>query len=249
MNKIKSVIIDDEINNCKNLENLLQRYCNEVEVLGMAHGALDGIDLIKQLNPELVFLDIRMPDGTGFDLLDHFTQPDFDVIFITAYDQYAIKAIRMSAIDYLLKPVNIMELKTAISRAIEKQKGSPNEQLLNYLENQQRQGSDRKIALPTAERILFVQLHEIIRCQGENNYTHIYLTNGDHVLVSKTLKEYEELLGESGFIRVHQSHLINREYIRSYEKQDGGYIKMTDDSTISISRQRKENVLRILKLK
>lgn len=249
MSKITSVIIDDEINNCQNLQSILDRYCPEVEVLGMAHSAADGLELINSTHPELVFLDIQMPGGSGFDLLESIKKPNFDVIFVTAFNQYAIKAIRKSAIDYLLKPVNILDLKDAVSRAIEKRKQNSkgNEQVQNFLESQHLKASQRKIALPTSERLLFVTVENIAHCQGENNYTNIFMTDGTSVLVSKTLKEYEELLSEDGFLRVHQSHLINTKHISSYEKRDGGYLKMSDGSTIAISRQRKEFVLATLK--
>lgn len=249
MNTIKSLIIDDELNNCHNLQNILARYCPEVDVLGMAHNATEGLELILKEQPDLVFLDIQMPGGSGFDLLASIKNPDFDVIFVTAYNQYAIKAIRMSAIDYLLKPINILELREAVSRVKAKNelKSSKSNHLQNYLENQSLSQSQRKIALPTSERLLYVKIEDIIRCQGENNYTKFYLNNGQPVLVSKTIKEYEELLKEDGFIRVHQSHLINTKHVKSYEKREGGYLKMVDGSTVSISRQRKDFVLSQLK--
>lgn len=248
MDKIKSIIIDDEINNCNNLQNILNRYCPEVEVLGLAHSAEEGLESILQLKPELIFLDIQMPGGSGFDLLDSIDNPTFDVIFVTAYNDFAIKAIRKSAIDYLLKPVNILDLKDAVSRAINKRKvqTNHNEQIQNYIDNRQITDSEKKVALPTAERLLFVKVDDILRCKGENNYTQFFLKEGKPVLVSKTLKEYEELFSNDGFLRVHQSHLVNIKYVQSYEKQDGGYLKLTDGSNISISRQRKEYVLSVL---
>lgn len=249
MKTITSVIIDDEINNCQNLQNILTRYCPEVDILGMAYNATEGLELIIKEKPELVFLDIQMPGGSGFSLLESLKHPCFDVIFVTAFDQYAIKAIRKSAIDYLLKPVNILDLKEAVSRAIEKKelKVNQNSHLTNYIKNRGSAESQSKIALPTSERLLFVKIEEIIRCQGENNYTKFFLNNGHSVLVSKTIKEYEELLKEDGFIRVHQSHLINKKHVNSYEKREGGYLKMVDGSMVSISRQRKDFVLTQLK--
>jgi len=245
MNTIKSLIIDDEINNCQNLQNILARYCPEVDVAGMAHNATEGLELILREQPELVFLDIQMPGGSGFDLLESIKVPDFDVIFVTAYNQYAIKAIRKSAIDYLLKPVNILELREAVSRVVSKKElqNSHNNQVQNYLENKKRPKSQGKIALPSSERLVFVQVEDIVRCQGENNYTNLFLKDGQSILVSKTIKEYEELLSDDGFLRVHQSHLINSKHVKSFEKRDGGYLKMTDGSTVSISRQRKDFVL------
>ena len=248
MEKITAIIIDDEVNNCNNLRELLKKYCCEIEVAGMAHSAIDGYNLIQQEAPSLVFLDIQMPGGSGFDLLERLKPIPFEVIFVTAYDQYAIRAIRLCAIDYLLKPIDILDLKTAVDRAVQKiVKKQPNRALENMIENTVVKSDNEKIALPTAERLLFVKLSEIVRCLGENNYTTVFLKNGESVLVSKTLKEYEELLSENGFLRVHQSHLINLSYIRSYEKQDGGYLKMSDGSIINISRQRKQMVLDCLK--
>ena len=249
MEKITAIIVDDERNNCENLKELLSKYCPEIEVVGIAHSAEGGIESISRLKPALVFLDIQMQGGSGFDLLEQLKRISFEVIFVTAFDQYAIRAIRFCAIDYLLKPVDILELQSAVSRAANKiLQREPNLSLTNLLENRNPEKDDLKIALPTAERILFVQVSEIIRCLGDNNYTTVYLKSGESVLVSKTLKEYEELLGDKGFLRVHQSHLINHNYIRSYEKQDGGFLKMTDGVSVPISRQRKQHVLQQLKV-
>lgn len=247
--KIAAIIVDDERNNCENLKELLGKYCPEVEIVGMAHSAAEGIEGISRLRPSLVFLDIQMQGGSGFDLLEQLRPVSFEVIFVTAFDQYAIRAIRFCAIDYLLKPVDILELQSAVSRAVNKiLQREPNLSLTNLLENRNPEKDGLKIALPTAERILFVQISEIIRCLGDNNYTTVYLKNSDSVLVSKTLKEYEELLTDKGFLRVHQSHLINLRYVRSFEKQDGGYLKMTDGASVPISRQRKQHVLQQLRI-
>lgn len=247
--KINAVIVDDEINNCENLKDLLHKYCPEVEIIGIAHNAADGVNAILKLKPALIFLDIQMPGGSGFDLLEQLKPVSAEIIFVTAFDQFAIRAIRFCAIDYLLKPVDILELQTAVARARNKiRRQEPNLSMTNLLENQKRYNENLKIALPTSERVLFVQLSEITRCLGDNNYTTVFLKNGESVLVSKTLKEYEELLSDKGFIRVHQSHLINISFVRSFEKQDGGYLKMTDGVSVPISRQRKPDVFRCLKL-
>lgn len=247
--KITTLIVDDERNNCENLKELLNQYCGELEIVGMAHSASEGIAAILHLKPSLVFLDIQMQGGSGFDLLEQIKPVDFEVIFVTAFDQYAIRAIRFCAIDYLLKPVDLLELQAAVKRAANKiRQRDPNLAMTTLLANRNTATDDLKIALPTAERILFVLVSEIIRCLGENNYTTVFLKNGTSVLVSKTLKEYEELLADKGFLRVHQSHLINSNYIRSYEKHDGGYLKMTDGASAPISRQRKQQVLQQLKI-
>jgi len=227
----------------------MARYCPVVEVAAIAHSAREGLEVISQTKPQLLFLDIQMQGGSGFDLLEQVKPVDFEVIFVTAFDQYAIRAIRFCAIDYLLKPVDILDLQAAVQRAANKiRQRDPNLAMTTLLANRKPETNDLKIALPTAERILFVQVSEIIRCLGENNYTTVFLKSGASVLVSKTLKEYEELLSDKGFLRVHQSHLINVNSIRSFEKQDGGYLKMTDGASVPISRQRKQQVLQQLKI-
>ncbi len=175
MKKIRSVIIDDEFKNRENLRQILERYCQNIEIVGFAENALEGLDVIQSEKPELVFLDIQMPGGSGFDLLERIDNIDFDVIFITAFDQYAIKAIRLCATDYLLKPINILDLKIAIGKVTQKldQKHS-NESLQNIVQNTLQKDENKKIALPTYERVLFVQISEIVRCLGENNYTTVF---------------------------------------------------------------------------
>lgn len=243
---MRSIIIDDEVNNCLNLKNILNTYCPEVEVLDMGHSALEGLKLIETHQPELIFLDVEMPGGTGFDLLERLPDKDLKVIFVTAYNEYAIKALRLSAIDYLLKPINILDLKAAVARATHQKTDEEKAALHHYLANKSRENGDRMIALPTAERIVYVRIREIIRFRGESNYTYVYLLDGTHVLVSRTLKEYEDLLADSSFIRTHQSHMVNQNHVKSYEKQEGGYLKMVDDSLVGVSRQRKDHVLKTL---
>lgn len=247
MTQIRAILIDDEENNIKNLQDILQRYCPEVEVCATALSAAEGMSHVKAHQPDLVFLDVQMPNATGFDLLEALSPINFQVIFVTAYDQYAIKAIRFCAIDYLLKPIDIMDLQQAVKRAIHnKNSKSTRHAPQQLLENRNASNNNLKIGLPTAERILFVEIHELVRCVGENNYTHVHLMNGKQVLISKTLKEFEELLSDKGFIRVHQSHLVQLRYVRSFEKQDGGFLKMVDHSSVPISRHRKAAVMQVL---
>lgn len=244
---IKAIIVDDEPNNCTYLNNLIQKYCSFVDVCGNANNASEGVQLIHQHQPDLVFLDIQMPEGNGFDMLESVAERNFKVIFVTAYDQYAIQAIRYCAFDYLLKPINTLELQKAVDRVKNELKNEGNEWQKQYEAlNYNGSATNKRIALPSAQRLLFVEVSEIVRCEAESNYTHIYLTSGARETISKTLKDYEELLVDQGFLRVHQSHLVNANLIVSYEKADGGYLLMKDHSQVPISRLRKENVLTIL---
>ena len=241
---IKSVIIDDEPANITNLQQLLTQYCPQVEVMAVATSAIDGIRAISEHKPNLLFLDIEMPHGNGFDLLESLSEVPFEVVFVTAFDKYAIKAIRFCALDFLLKPINILELTTAVARAEKKIfHKHENAQVQNLLQYIKQPLQPQKIALPTAEEIVFAEVNTIIRCLGENNYTYVFLSNGSRILVSKTLKEFEELLGSYGFMRVHRSYLINSRFIKAYVKKDGGHIEMTDGSQVFISRNKRDVVL------
>jgi len=245
---IRSIIIDDEPNNVENLQTIIGTYCLGIEVVATANSAAEGIGGIKTHRPDLVFLDIQMPGASGFDVLKAFTTVNFEVIFITAYDQYGIQAIKFSALDYLLKPIDIAEFKTAIAKASKKisarRQNHNIENLLEYIKSGQRDSP--KIALPTLAEIQYVKVNTIIRCEAENNYTTFYLDNGEQILVCKTLKEYDELLQPHQFIRTHQSHLVNLQFVKSYLKEDGGMLLLTDQTKIPISRQNKDRVRNIL---
>lgn len=247
--KIRTVVVDDEENNRINLIELLEAYCTEIEIVGQAKNTSEAFLLIRDVKPELVFLDVEMPGGSGFDLLEMLLPVEFSVIFATAYDHYAIKAFRFSAVDYLLKPINILELQAAVKKVSDREQQSlvVNNELSNLLENHiQSKATVKKIALPTADQLIFTPVSDIIRCEGESNYTHIYLTNGEHILVTRTLKEYDELLREYGFIRTHQSHLVNIQLVKKYIRRDGGVLVMSDDHHVAISRSRKDEVLSAL---
>lgn len=242
---IKAIIVEDEANNRENLRLALQAYCPEVAVIGEADSALTAIDLIRECSPDLVFLDIAMPMGNGFDLLESLPAITFDIIFVTAFDQYAIRAIKFAAVDYLLKPLDIFELKKAVGRVLNKQlhrQQHANLQVL--LDNLQQQ--EQKIALPQSDHIEFVAISEIIRCRGDRNYTYFYLRDGRSLLVSRTLKEFSDLLEDCDFFRVHQSHLVNLHYIQKYSKRDGGTLITTDQEMIPVARARKDKLLEIL---
>ncbi|MBL0136572.1 MAG: response regulator transcription factor [Chitinophagaceae bacterium] len=240
---LSTVIIDDEPNNITNLRALLENYCPEVEITGTAKNAEEGIALIKSISPELVFLDIQMPGKSGFDLLQSLPKPNFEIIFVTAYDKYGIQAVKFAALDYLLKPVNIEELKSAVSKAVEKsflkKKNQQLENLVSLLEQKQNK-EEHRLALPTAKETRFVKTGDIVRCESSNNYTIFYFKDGEKLIVSKPIYEYEELLEPYGFQRCHQSHLVNKQFIKSWIKEDGGYLLLDNGHQIPVSRQKKD---------
>ena len=246
---IRAVIIDDEQNNIDNLQKLLQKYCPEVIIAATALNAENGKRMIREQTPDLVFLDIQMPGKNGFDLLKSLTNYSFQIIFVTAFDKYGIQAVKFAAIDYLLKPIDIEELKSAVDKAVGKiHQNKQNHQLENLLrllqQNQQR--DEHRIALPAVKEIRFVKTQDIIRCESSNNYTTFFLLNGEKLIVSKPIYEYEELLSDYGFIRCHQSHLVNKKFIKSWVKEDGGYLLLEDNSQLPISRQKKEEIKTLL---
>jgi len=242
--QINCIIVDDEVNNIENLHTLLATYCYDVNITGAASNADEAIAAISKLSPDLIFLDIEMPIKSGFEVLKAFNPVPCEVIFVTAYDQYGIQAIKFSALDYLLKPVDIEELKLAIekvrTRLINKKKTNNIDNLLEYLKLGQKESP--KIALPTLQEIRYVAVSEIIRLESSNNYCNVYLQNKEQILVCKTLKEFSDILKPHGFIRTHQSHLANTNFIRSYLKEDGGVLLMKDQTKIPISRQNRETV-------
>ena len=245
---IKCVIIDDESNNIENLQGIITKWCQGVTVMASATSAEDGIQIIKDTKPDLVFLDIQMPEKSGFDVLKAFTNVNFEVIFVTAYDQYGIQAIKFSALDYLLKPVEIAELQQAIEKAksklTTKQQNLSIENLLNFFQKSQKDFPT--IALPTLQETRYVKVNEIVRCEASNNYTTFFMQHSDKVLVCKTLKEFEELLKPYNFHRPHQSHLVNLKYVKSFLREDGGMLLMDDKSKIPISRQNLETIKKVL---
>lgn len=253
---LRAVIIDDETNAREALTNLLRIVSPEVDVCGEARNAEAGIELIRKERPSLIFLDIQMPGKNGFDLLSSFEKVDFGVIFTTAYQEYAIRAFRFSAIDYLLKPIDPDELQTAVGK-FRNRAGSVNAEQLRILHEQldpagaprliQRKRNDnQRIALPTAEGIHFVQMTDIIQCESLGSYTKFHLVKGPAIVVSRLLKEYEEILDNYYFFRVHQSNIINLEHIKRYVKGDGGQVWMSDNTEIEVSRRRKDEFLSLL---
>ncbi|MFT3795258.1 LytR/AlgR family response regulator transcription factor [Flavobacterium sp.] len=242
---MKTLIIEDEEQAISALMAEIQYHCPELEIVGIAQSVKDGAEKIRMLEPELVFLDIQLSDGLGFDLLNLVKDKHFHLIFTTAYSQYAIKAIKFSAIDYLLKPIDGNELREAVKRAIQSSQQDYKKKLETFLQNQLNFGR-KKIALPTSDGISIFELESIIRCSSEGNYTCVYFVGGKKMLFAKTLKEFEEMLGQSGFERVHHSHIINLDHLTSYTNKDGGYVILSDKSTVPVSQRKKAQLLAIL---
>jgi len=245
--RIKSIIVDDEKHGRENLAGILEQHCPEVTVLGEADSVENAIPLIQTHNPNLIFLDIEMPKANGFQLLEHFKDFSFEVIFVTAYDNYAIKAIRFSAVDYILKPINFNDLKIAVDKAAQRIRLKEDNDRVKQLYRNIHQPQNPRIGLPTADRIEFVELDKIIRCQGEGNYTHFYFEENRHLLVAKTLVEFEDLLQEYSFIRIHKTHLVNLKHVVAYLKTDGGALQLSNGDLAAVSRRRKEFVQKLLK--
>lgn len=244
---INAIIIDDERHSCDALKMLLDKCCPQIQVTGICHSGAEGIKKINELKPELIFLDIEMPYMNGFQMLELIPKIDFEIIFTTSYDQYAIKAFKFSALDYLLKPVDREELEKAVQK-ISKKVNPVIPQQLEILLQKLNQPSVpvQRIALPTMQGLEFVPVESIIRCSSSNNYTEFFLTDKKRLLVSRTLKEVEDMLAEHSFLRVHHSHIVNLNAITRYVKGEGGYLIMADGSTVDVSRSRKEELMKKL---
>ena len=243
----KIIIIDDEAHCTNVLEHLIEKTHSDYTITGIFTNPLEGLEFIKNNPPDLLFLDIEMPNLNGFTLLDNLLPIDFDVIFTTAYDQYAIRAFRYSAINYLLKPITERNIVKALSNWERRRKKTTNKQwkmLNDYVSDPKRELC--QIALPTGVGYKIVDIKNIVRCQSDSNYTNIFCRDQQKILISRTLKEIEELLGEHGFIRVHQSHLINPQYVKGILKHDGGSLIMNDDVEVPVSRQKSKQINEIL---
>ncbi len=240
--RLITVIIDDEPDAVDFIASIIGEYCPGLEVSGKANNVKEGVKLIEEINPELVFLDVEMPNGTGFDLLTHFPQKNFDVVFITAFNHYAIKAIKFSAVDYILKPININEFIEAVNRVISKHSAnsfSINENFESLLENI-RTAHPTRLVIPTSDGREYLNPNDIIRIEADRSYSWFFIREKRKILVSKHLKEFQDLLNDRNFFRSHNSHLINLDFVKKYVRQDGGYIEMTDGSQVPVSRNRKD---------
>jgi len=249
---ITAILIDDDINLRNGMKALLERTAPEIQIIGEADSVETGVVLMKKTQPQVVFLDIHLGDGSGFDILEEVSKSlkiNSQIVFITAHEQYAIKAFRFSALDFLLKPVDPEELEKVIEKVksiVHKNDSVAHIDLL--LENIRKKVDNfKRIALSNADGVHLFEISDIIRCESLDNYTKFYIKNNKPILISKTLKEYEELLAEHGFERIHQSHLINLNYLKSYIKKDGGYVIMADETHLPISHRKKERLQEILR--
>ncbi len=234
------ILIDDEKEARRNLRQLLNLSCPSAKVVGEANSVEEGIQLIRQCNPQIVFLDIQMGDGTGFDLLAHFTEPPFHVVFVTAYDQYAIKAFEYNAIDYLLKPIDINRLILAVKKIEGLNNKNQYFQQLSTLMDSLHHKRFEIITLQTQNGQHFIRLENIIRLEADKNYSTFYCQNRKKIVVSNTIKKYEDLLPPDEFFRTHQSHIIHRKFVKSFIKESGGFIEMADGFQVPIARRKKD---------
>lgn len=246
---IKSIIIDDETNNQELISNLLKSYAENIHVVAIANSVETAYNSIIEHQPDLIFLDIQMPDGTGFDLLKKFEKIDFKVIFVTAHQEYAIEAFKFSAIDYLLKPLSPSNLISAVKKVEESMNGEElNLKLKTLLSNiSEPLKTKKKIVLKTMDRIYSVDINDIIRFESDGGYSKVYLLDGKRIMVSRTMKEFEDMLLDANFLRVHNSHLINMNHLYCFEKTEG-HVVMKDDSIVPVSNRKKEQLLELLNM-
>ncbi|MEO6684107.1 MAG: LytTR family DNA-binding domain-containing protein [Ginsengibacter sp.] len=242
---ITATIVDDEPDCCEVLATLLERYCKEVRILDICYSAADALRSIKEQPPQMLFLDIEMPLMNGFELLEELGEVHFELIFTTSYDQYAIKAIQFSALEYLLKPIDREDLQHSVQKAIERRFHPIPDQLEMLIEKIKHPAvAMHKIAIPTLEGFQLVKANSILRCEAQSNYTFLFLKNKNKLIASRNLKEIEKMLEDFAFIRVHNSHLVNINEIDKYVKGEGGYLIMSDGATVNVSRSRKELLMK-----
>ena len=240
--RINALLIDDEKHSLDSLQIELSMHCPQVEVLEKCKGAKAGLHGIRSLKPDLIFLDIEMPGMNGFELLKQLDDIDFEIIFTTAYDEFAIQAFKVSAMDYLLKPIDPEELVAAVGKVEEKRRQSVSKEHVEMLLTNMRGGSDgfTKIALPSSEGLDFINVKDILHCEADGNYTTVNTTSGDRYIISRTLKEFEEMLASPDFFRTHQSHLVNLNHIKKYIRGSGGELVLQDGTHVQVARARKE---------
>ena len=244
---MKVVLIDDEPLARQTLAALLNSQLPQLQIVGEAGAVSEAVRVIQETQPELVFLDVDLKDGSGFDVLNLLKPIQFKLIFITAHQEYAMKAIKFSALDYILKPVSTDELVAAVNRVNSEFKEKNQQLKLDAFFNHYQgvEGEGKKIVLKTSESIHIVNIQHIVRCEADNNYTTFFTVEGEKIIISKGLKEYEDLLSGYGFFRVHQSHLINLNYISRFDKKDGGFVVLTDKTQVPVSQRKRQQLFEI----
>ncbi len=247
MEKISAILVDDELSSLQNLQQKLESFCPEVQLVAMTQKPEEALLLIQQHKPDVIFLDIEMPRMNGFRMLDELDAYDFEIIFTTAYHHYAIDAIRMSAFDYLMKPIAIADLQNAVQR-LAQAKQTHTKEKIDILKNslQDKKSQEDKIAIPTYEGIEFIAIKNILHIESSSNYSKLYLHDNKVITVTKLLKDFEDMLLPYRFYRIHNSHLINLNYIHKYLKADGGQVMMQDGTVIDVARRKKEEFLKLL---
>lgn len=247
MISLKAVIIEDEKNSREALTNILSDFCENITVYGQAETVQEGIKEILKSSPDIVFLDIELPNESGFELLKYFPEGNFDVIFTTAYNQYAVKAFKMSAIDYLLKPIDLEELRNSIEKVRKKKSLESLKKRVEILQNNLN-NTFHKLALPVGDGIIFVELKNIIRLEAQSNYTVFHLTNKEQKMVTRTLKFYDDLLSESNFFRINRKDLINMNFIQKYTKQKRPVITLTDGTNLFLAETKKAKFIATMEM-
>ncbi len=247
MEKINAIIIDDELSSMQNLQQKLAEFCPTVEVIAMAQKPEEAILLINHHKPDVIFLDIEMPKMSGFRMLEELKEVDFEIIFTTAYNHYAIDAIRIAAFDYLLKPIAIKELQQSVDR-LSKLRVHQTKEKIDVLRSSmnENKSQDDKIAISTTEGLEFIPIKDILHIESNSNYSKLYFQNGRHLTVTKLLKDFEDMLAPYHFYRVHNSHLINLNYIQKYLRGNGGRVMMQDGTEIEVARRKKEEFLKMI---
>jgi two-component system LytT family response regulator len=244
--KIRTIIVEDEHKSLLTLQTLLERYCPDIEVIETGNCVEEGVKVIEELKPELVFLDIAMPDGDAFDLLKRIGKVEFEIIFITAYNDFALKAFEFAALHYLLKPVNYIELQEAVHRYQKVRPVNNMQTRLDILNNSLRNHFD-KISLPSNDGLIIVEIQDIVRFEAAGNYSTVFLAKGESIIVTKTLNQFEEILAGLDFTRIHNTHLINLGYVKKYQKGQGGSVTMNNGTVLAVSRTRKNDFIAALR--
>lgn len=240
---IRAILIDDEATMRANFSELLGIHLPDIQVVAEASGVTEGLEVLRNESCDLLFLDVEMQDGTGFDLLDRFGETRFKTVFVTGHDRYAIRAFKFSAVDYLVKPVDPTELKKAVSKVRQMHASEQRQALHTLVGNHTGRLEERKILLKNSDALFLVKVNQIVRCEADNNYTRFFLEDGQEIIISKTLKEYERLFEDFPFFRAHQSHLINLQHFERYEKREGGAIQMRDGTRVPLANRKKEAFL------